>query len=79
MARMSALSCHSSPVCVKILHQHLDRQAALHLELTEDAGPGFFQHGQRQIGRDDLGPPARQRRARFLQAHRDRIGLLPGR
>ena len=62
----------------EMLDQQLDRQAALHLELAEDAGLGFFQHRLRQIGRDDLDPPARQRRAQFLQAHRDRIRLLPG-
>ena len=62
----------------EIFHQQLDRQAALHLELAEDAGLGFFQHGLRQVGRDDLGAPARQHGAGFLQAHRDRIRLLPG-
>ena len=41
----------------EMLDQHLDRQAALDLELAEDAGLGFFQHALRQIGRDDLDPP----------------------
>ncbi len=70
---MSALSCHS-----EVLDQHLDRQPALHLELAEDAGSGFFKHRLRQIGRDDFNPPPRQC-GEFLDAHRDRVRLLPGR
>ena len=46
----------------EILDQHLDRQAALHLELAEDSGLGLFQHRLRQVGRDDFDPPARKRR-----------------
>ena len=48
----------------EMLDQHLDRQAALHLELAEDAGLGLFQHALRDVGRDNLDPPARQRRRR---------------
>ena len=51
----------------EILHQQLDRQAALHLELAEHAGLGFFQHRLRKIGRHDLDAPAGKRRAQFLQ------------
>ncbi len=63
----------------EILHQQMDRQAALHFELAEQAGLGLFQHRLRQIGGDDLDPPAGEQRGHFLQQHRDRIGLLPGR
>ncbi len=63
----------------EILDQELYRQAALHLELAEQPGAGFFQHGTRQVGGDDLGAPAGELFAHLLQHHRDRIGLLPGR
>ena len=62
----------------EIFHQQLNRQSALHLELAEDSGLRFFQHRQRQVGGDDLGAPTRQQGTCFLQAHRDRIRLLPG-
>ena len=62
----------------EIFHQQPDRQSALHLELAEDAGLRFFQHRLRQVGGDDLGAPARQQGPGFLQAHRDRVRLLPG-
>ena len=64
---------------LEIFDQQLDRQTALHLELAVDAGPRFLQHLLRQVGGKDFDPPAGQRGSHFLQAHRQRIGLLPGR
>ena len=62
----------------EMLDQQLNREPALNLELAEKAGLGFFQNPVRQVGCHDFDPPARQRRAHLLEAHRDRIGLLPG-
>src|SRR5260370_38073769 len=62
----------------EMLDQHMDRQSALDLELAEDSSPGFFKDSLRQVGRNDFNPPPRQDRSKLLQAHRDRIRLLPG-
>ena len=63
MARISGAICQVSPIWVKILHQQLDRQAALHLELAVDAGLGLLQHLVGQIGGEDLDAPAGKRGA----------------
>ena len=63
---------------VEILHQQLDRQAALHLELAVDAGPGLVEHLVREVGADDLDPPADQLVGHLLQHDGERIGLLAG-
>ena len=63
----------------EMLDQQLDWQPALHFELAEQAGLGFFEHALRQVGRDNLDSPAGQRLAGFLQKHCDRVGFLAGR
>ena len=78
MARMSALSCHSSPCCVKYFTSNWIGRPRCTSNWLNMPGLGFFQHAQRKIGRHDLGAPAGQRCAHLLQAHRDRIRLLPG-
>ena len=62
-------------VLLEVLDQHLDRQAALHLELAVNSGLGFLQH-LRQSVRDDLDPPARQA-AEFLQHIAIEYGSCP--
>jgi hypothetical protein len=44
---------------------------------VEEAAHQMLKNALRQIGRDNFNPPPRQR-SEFLDAHRDRIGLLPG-
>ena len=66
-------------VLLEIFDEHLNRKAALDLELAVDARLRFLEHFLRQVGRDDFDPPSGKRRAHFLQAHRQRIRLLAGR
>ena len=54
MARISGAICQVSPTWLKIFHQQMDRQAALHFELAVDAGLGARQHLGGHIGGDDL-------------------------
>lgn len=61
MARISALIRQSSPVCVKYFTSIWIGRPR-HLKLAEDAGFDF-QHRLREVGRDDLDPPARERGA----------------
>ena len=66
-------------VLLEVFDQHLNRKAALHLELAVDAGLRLLEHFLGQVGRDDFDAPSGKRRAHFLQAHRERIRLLAGR
>ena len=64
---------------LEVLHQQLDRQAALHFELGVDAGLGLLQHLLGDVGADDLDAPAGELRAHLLDHHGNRIRLLPRR
>src|SRR6266700_3585087 len=63
----------------EVLDQQLNRQSALHLELAVDPRLGLFENFLRQVGGDDLDPPACQGLGPFLQAHRNRVRLLAAR
>ncbi len=76
---MSALRLPELPRLLEVFDEHLNRQAALDLELAVYSRPGLLQHLLRKVGGDDLDPPAGERGAHFLQAHRQRIGFLPRR
>ena len=59
--------------------QHLDRQAALHLEGGIDALARPFQHGGRNVGGRRSRPASPPAWENVLQHHGQRIGLLAGR
>src|SRR5665213_956219 len=60
----------------EVFDEHLNRQAALHLELAIYSRLGLLEHLLRKVGGDDFDPPAAERAAHFLQAHRQRIRFL---
>ena len=63
----------------EIFDQQGDRQPALHFELAVEARFGLLEHLGRKIGGEQLDPPSGDSRSHLLEAHCQRIGLLPGR
>src|SRR3546814_2814177 len=63
----------------EVFHQQRDRQAALHLELRVEAFLRLVEDLVREVGGDDLDPPARQAGRLLLEDHGEGIGLLPAR
>jgi hypothetical protein len=63
----------------KVAHQHLHRQAALHLELRVHSVARALHLIAGQVGADDLDPPVTDSGTALGDDHRDRIRLLSGR